>query len=153
MLNQQEGDRTIEHVSGFNLVPPEHHAISGFAPRLSRYPESYAWATWERAWTGYDDGLTWALNATVSDIHKIVGTRMGPFVGSRIFLTRPLVGFLRGHIGGFRACGPETVHHLSRCQPRSVWRAQRLYPYVSSAQVGARADLRGRHLATADWFP
>ncbi len=86
MLNQHEGDRTIEHVSGFNLVPPEHHAISGLGPRLSRYPESYAWATWERAWTGYDHGLTWALNATMSDIQKIVGTRMGALRWKQNFL-------------------------------------------------------------------
>ena len=86
MLNQHEDDRKIEHVSGFNLVPPEHHSLSGLSPRLSRYPESYAWATWERAWTGYDDGLTWALNATLGDIQKIVGTRMGALRWKQNFL-------------------------------------------------------------------
>ena len=77
MLDRFVDDTHIEHVSGYHLVPPAHSGVAGMGPRLSRYPESYAWATWQRAWLGYDDDLTWAMNATVSDLQRIVGSRVG----------------------------------------------------------------------------
>jgi hypothetical protein len=77
MLDRFADDKRIEHVSGYHLVPPRHSGVPGIGPRLSRYPESYAWATWQRAWAGYDDDLTWAMNASVADIQRIVGTRIG----------------------------------------------------------------------------
>jgi len=77
MLDRFADDTHIEHVSGYHLVPPQRSGVQGIGPRLSRYPESYAWATWQRAWVGYDDELTWAMNATVADLQRIVGSRVG----------------------------------------------------------------------------
>ncbi|MCX6494677.1 MAG: hypothetical protein NTY82_02725 [Actinobacteria bacterium] len=77
MLDRYADDTRIEHVSGFDMVPPSAHSFSDVRPRLTRYPESYAWATWERAWKGYDDSLEWAMDASVSDIAKIVGSTVG----------------------------------------------------------------------------
>ncbi len=77
MLAKYADDTKIEHVSGYHLVPPQHSSVPGIGPRLSRYPESYAWATWQRAWVGYDDSLSWAMNASVADLERIVGSRVG----------------------------------------------------------------------------
>jgi hypothetical protein len=77
MLDRFADEKRIEHVSGYHLVPPQFSGVQGIGPRLSRYPESYAWATWQRAWAGYDDDLTWAMNASVADIQRIVGSRIG----------------------------------------------------------------------------
>jgi len=67
----------IAHISGYNLVPAEYitHPDSPF--RLSIYPESYAWATWDRAWQAYDDDLTWAQTASLADIKSICGSTLG----------------------------------------------------------------------------
>ncbi len=77
MLDKYASDSRVEHVSGYDMVPPSARTFQDLRPRLSRYPESYAWATWERAWLGYDDSLEWALNASVADLTKIVGSRVG----------------------------------------------------------------------------
>ena len=76
-LNQHQENTKIAHVNGYNLVPKEHLSNPDHASRLSIYPESYAWATWERAWNKYDDNLTWAKNASVQDIKKICGSTIG----------------------------------------------------------------------------
>jgi hypothetical protein len=67
----------IAHINGYNLVPKEHLSNPDNASRLSIYPESYAWATWDRAWQKYDDNLTWAKDASISDIKKICGSTIG----------------------------------------------------------------------------
>jgi hypothetical protein len=77
MLDKYESERKIEHISGYDMVPPSVLSSAGIGSRLSRYPESYAWATWQRAWSNYDSSLEWGLNATVADLERIVGTRIG----------------------------------------------------------------------------
>lgn len=76
-LDRFRSDQKIEHISGYNLVPP--HALSSnvAGSRLSRYPESIAWATWDRAWNQFDGSLDWALNVSNSDLAHIVGSRAG----------------------------------------------------------------------------
>lgn len=76
-LSEHQKNTKIAHVNGYNLVPKEHLSNPDDPSRLSIYPESYAWATWERAWTKYDDNLTWAKNASVQDIRKICGSTIG----------------------------------------------------------------------------
>jgi len=76
-LVKYEDRRDIAHINGYNLVPISHITKPDEASRLSIYPESYAWATWERAWMHYDDGLTWAENASINEIKKIVGSTTG----------------------------------------------------------------------------
>ena len=75
-MAHQENTR-VAHINGYNLVPKEHLTLPGNASRLSIYPESYAWATWDRAWQKYDDDLTWARNASLKDIKKICGSTVG----------------------------------------------------------------------------
>jgi len=76
LIRHQESN-TIAHINGYNLVPTEHLTNSDHPSRLSIYPESYAWATWDRAWQKYDDDLTWAKNASLGDIKKICGSTVG----------------------------------------------------------------------------
>lgn len=76
-LNAHRESAKIAHINGYNLVPEEHLTYPDNASRLSIYPESYAWATWERAWQKYDDDLTWAKNALLSDLEKICGSKIG----------------------------------------------------------------------------
>ena len=76
LMAHQENTK-VAHINGYNLVPKEHLTHPGNASRLSIYPESYAWATWDRAWQKYDDNLTWAKNASVKDIQKICGSTIG----------------------------------------------------------------------------
>lgn len=76
MLDRFRADEHVAHVSGYNLVPPS--VLSpGAGSRLTIYPESFAWATWERAWRHYDPSLEWALNVSVGDLAKITGTTSG----------------------------------------------------------------------------
>jgi len=67
----------IAHISGYNLVPAEHITHPDLPIRLSIYPESYAWATWDRAWQKYDDDMTWARNASIEEIKSICGSTLG----------------------------------------------------------------------------
>jgi hypothetical protein len=67
----------IAHINGYNLVPMDHITNPGEASRLSIYPESYAWATWERAWSKYDDDMGWATDADLTEIESVVGTKKG----------------------------------------------------------------------------
>lgn len=72
-LQKFADDQKVMHVSGYNLVPPQN-LLSERGSRFSRYPESFAWATWERAWKHYDENLTWGLESSVKEIAKITGS-------------------------------------------------------------------------------
>lgn len=76
-LNAYQENTKIAHINGYNLVPKEHLTYPDHASRLTIYPESYAWATWDRAWQRYDDNLAWAKNASIQDIEKICGSTVG----------------------------------------------------------------------------
>lgn len=72
-LQKFADDQKVMHVSGYNVVPPQN-LLSDTGSRFSRYPESFAWATWERAWKHYDENLTWGLESSVKEIAKITGS-------------------------------------------------------------------------------
>ena len=76
-LNTHQQNSKIAHINGYNLVPKVHLTNPDHASRLSIYPESYAWATWERAWQKYDDDLTWAKAVSLRDLEKVCGSTMG----------------------------------------------------------------------------
>ena len=76
-LDKYEKQIEVAHINGYNLVPIDHINKPDEASRLSIYPESYAWATWDRAWKNYDDDLTWAKSASIDEIKKIVGSTTG----------------------------------------------------------------------------
>jgi len=56
-LEKFESDERVMHISGYNVVPSEHLDCPDSLARLSRLPESFAWATWRRAWNLYDANL------------------------------------------------------------------------------------------------
>ena len=76
-LIKHEEHPQIAHINGYNLVPIDHITDPGEASRISIYPESYAWATWARAWEKYDDDLNWAKNASINDIRRVCGSTVG----------------------------------------------------------------------------
>jgi hypothetical protein len=75
MLHLYSKEDSIGHISGYNVVPSKFIHTNGV--RLSRYPESIAWATWNRAWASYDDQLNWGANCSINDLRKIVGSTLG----------------------------------------------------------------------------
>lgn len=77
MLSFYKEDLSIGHISGYNVVPISRHEHKDAKIRLSRYPESVAWATWRRSWAFYDDEMEWARGATLKDIQRITGSFWG----------------------------------------------------------------------------
>ena len=73
MLDRFRDDDRVAHISGYNLVPPQILGTSA-GSRLTLYPESFAWSTWERAWSAYDPTLEWARNVTIAELAKITGS-------------------------------------------------------------------------------
>jgi len=74
MLNVFEHVDDVAHINGYNIVPPKNLSHPDLSIRLTRFPESYAWATWDRAWSHYDDSLEWALNCPLEELVAITGT-------------------------------------------------------------------------------
>lgn len=74
-LRKFKQDQAIAHVSGYNVVPTEFLGSSDI--RLTRYPESIAWATWDRAWSNFDETLKWGMNADLRELVEIVGSKIG----------------------------------------------------------------------------
>ena len=78
MLENYRSDNLIGHISLYNNVPKQFLLENNFHSRISRFPESYCWATWERSWCNYDDSLSWGLNAPLSEL----ATRAGGLAGA-----------------------------------------------------------------------
>ena len=76
-LMKYENQRDIAHINGYNLVPNQHLSNPSGPSRMSIYPESYAWATWEKAWSKYDDNMSWAKNVSISELKNICGSTIG----------------------------------------------------------------------------
>ena len=74
-LNRYSDEKSVAHINGYNLVPRNILSRPDESIRATRYIESYAWATWEHAWTAYDDSLEWALESPLSELATIVGCR------------------------------------------------------------------------------
>lgn len=75
MLDRFRDEPRIEHISGFNVVPPRVLGANAPANRLTLYPQSIAWATWDRAWSKFDGSLDWALGVSVADLTRLTGSR------------------------------------------------------------------------------
>ena len=75
MLDRFRDDPRIAHISGYNVVPPTQLAPGGAMNRLTAYPESIAWATWDRAWKLYDDDLGWLHRHPAAELRAITGRR------------------------------------------------------------------------------
>lgn len=76
MLDRFADDDTVAHVSGYHAVPAAHLTSAG-GSRFTRYPESFAWGTWARAWREYDPSMGWARSASLDELNAVVGSRVG----------------------------------------------------------------------------
>lgn len=74
-LREFESRPEIFHVSGYNVVPHDYLSKPAAAARLSRVPESFAWATWRRAWQLYEPTLTWGTDCSVSELSEVLESR------------------------------------------------------------------------------
>lgn len=106
MLERFKDEPRIGHINGYNLVAPENLTHPSSSIRLTRYPESYAWATWERAWKNYDNDLSWATQCPIEDLRKI---------------THSLVGALRWKIN-FADAASGRIHTWAYRWLASMWR-------------------------------
>jgi hypothetical protein len=73
-LSRYLTDKYIMHVNGYNVVPMSRLTNPTEPCRLTRYPESFAWATWERAWTHYDESLSWAPSVSTRELTDLLGS-------------------------------------------------------------------------------
>lgn len=73
MLDKFRNDSRVGHISGYNPVPQEFLTNPNDQIRLSLIPESYAWATWSRAWKLYDPELDWATSQSLGQLNVRFG--------------------------------------------------------------------------------
>jgi len=55
-LNKFADSKSIAHISGYNFFAKDLD-LEEISARYSRFPESYAWATWKNKWSLYNDKL------------------------------------------------------------------------------------------------
>ena len=77
MIGKYRGERAIAQINLYNIVPNDSLCDVGSHSRLTRFPESYCWATWENSWANYDDSLEWGLNCSIQELSKITGSKIG----------------------------------------------------------------------------
>lgn len=73
MLSRYENEPRLAHINGYNVVPPNQLSTSTNHNRITRYVESFAWATWHRSWKHYDTDLTWAGDSSISHMAEQCG--------------------------------------------------------------------------------
>lgn len=73
-LEKFKNEPSIGHVNGYSVVPENIFGTHRPNYRLTRFPDSFAWATWERSWLKFDDSMKWANEASVSDLKKLLNT-------------------------------------------------------------------------------
>jgi hypothetical protein len=73
-LKEYQAVENIGHVSGYNPVPTQHLTKQRDMLRLSRFPESYAWGTWERSWSKFSDSLEWAVSLSPNQMSELTGS-------------------------------------------------------------------------------
>lgn len=74
MLTDFQDDERVAHVNGYNVVPPSHLNNPNHQSRLTKYIESFAWATWERAWKNYDPFITDDPERIISNLTHQLGS-------------------------------------------------------------------------------
>jgi hypothetical protein len=73
-LDKFANEERFGHISGYNPVPAKFITHPQFRYRTSLFPESYAWATWDRAWSKYGDELSWAKESSLEDLRELTGS-------------------------------------------------------------------------------
>lgn len=79
-LDEFANDQRIGHISGYNPVPEKFITYPQFRSRASMFPESYAWATWDRAWSKYGDELSWAKASNLAELRELTGSLQAALV-------------------------------------------------------------------------
>jgi hypothetical protein len=79
-LEDYKNEQHIGHISGYNPVPKRFISNSNVRSRASLFPESYAWATWDRAWSRYEDDLSWARGLGLGQLKKLTGSMQAAVV-------------------------------------------------------------------------
>jgi len=75
MLKVFEDDDSVAHINGYNVIPRRRLTEPDETSRFTRYVESFAWATWQRAWRSYDDSMAWANLASLRNLADLLGSR------------------------------------------------------------------------------
>jgi hypothetical protein len=73
-LDKFANEERFGHISGYNPVPAKFITHPQFRYRTSLFPESYAWATWDRAWSKYEDDLSWAKKSNLEALRELTGS-------------------------------------------------------------------------------
>lgn len=73
-LEEFANEDKIGHISGYNPVPKKFITHPKFRSRTSLFPESYAWATWGRAWSKYEDELSWVKELSLGELRELTGS-------------------------------------------------------------------------------
>lgn len=79
-LDTYRNHLNIGHISGYNVVESKWLKKPNDRSRASTYPESYAWATWQRAWNFYDDDLSWIRNESLNKLKKTTKSLPSAFI-------------------------------------------------------------------------
>jgi len=77
MLDRYRFENEIAHVNGYNISPPDSLSNREMQNRISIYPASYAWSTWERAWKHFDSNLEWGTSVSIEELARITGSLVG----------------------------------------------------------------------------
>jgi hypothetical protein len=77
MIEKYRSESAIAHINLYNIVPSSSLRNVDIHSRLTRFPESYCWATWGNSWANYDDSLEWGLNCSIQDLSKVTGSKIG----------------------------------------------------------------------------
>ena len=80
MLDVFAGEPKIGQINGYNIAPVSAITDSTMDIRFSKYTSSYAWATWDRAWSDYDDSMEWATNCTIGELQELYLSLSGAMV-------------------------------------------------------------------------
>ena len=79
-LEGYKNEQHIGHISGYNPVPRKFITGPEVRSRASLFPESYAWATWDRAWSRYEDDLSWARGLGLGQLKELTGSMQAAVV-------------------------------------------------------------------------
>jgi hypothetical protein len=63
-------EKNIAQINGYNHVPTAALVSPDNSSRLSIYPTSYAWGTWNHAWAKYDPKMEWGMNVSLAELRK-----------------------------------------------------------------------------------
>ena len=79
-LEDYKDEHHIGHISGYNPVPKKFITNPNVRSRASLFPESYAWATWDRAWSRYEDDLSWSRGLGLGQLKELTGSMQAAVV-------------------------------------------------------------------------